>query len=59
MLIAIMGDTFNNAIVDRDINSSTEQIKIMHDASPMINKDEIAKKEGLKKEKVIQDLSGL
>ena len=24
MLIAIMGDTFNNAIVDRDINSSTE-----------------------------------
>ena len=39
MLIAIMGDTFANNIVERDINSCTEQIRMMSEASPLIYHD--------------------
>ena len=36
MLIAIMGDTFANNIQEQDINSCTEQIRIMDEAAPLI-----------------------
>ena len=46
MLIAIMGDTFANNIVDQDINSCREQIRIMDEASPLIYEFEEVEDEG-------------
>ena len=41
MLIAIMGDTFANNIQEQDINSCTEQIRIMDEAAPLIKDFEL------------------
>ena len=49
MLIAIMSDTFANNMLEREINSQNEKIRIMDEVIPLISYD---KKEEVQKEKV-------
>ena len=62
MLIAIMGDTFANNIQEQDINSCTEQIRIMDEAAPLIegfdlvqNKDDQHEGEHSDEDEVLSD----